>query len=285
MTENDPRLEEINTIISIFGEDVTYKDIKKDMKTIYYVTFRFVNGVEIVVSLPETYPNSSPPMLLRSKLKISSEIIDSMEQKLILLYNDLKDIVLFEWFQWAKDTFFSNSTSVAAVADPPKVETQSEDLVPELPTRQFPMEIFCSEPLVDRKSKFIAFAAHAESLEDVEYFQALLKSNKNIKIATHNVMAWRVTSPKSDSYDDDGEHSAGGVLLFLLQQRQIENVVLMVSRWFGGILLGSDRFKDFCTAANDVLKIGGFLENEKGNGNKKGKKEKVHTGRDRKSVV
>ena len=40
-----------------------------------------------------------------------------------------------------------------------------------------------------------------------------------------------------------GEHGAGSRLLHLLQITDIVNVMVVVSRWFGGILLGPDRFK------------------------------------------
>ena len=38
--------------------------------------------------------------------------------------------------------------------------------------------------------------------------------------------------------DDDGEAAAGGRLLHLLQAADVRNVVVVVSRWFGGVLLG-----------------------------------------------
>ena len=61
--------------------------------------------------------------------------------------------------------------------------------------------------------------------------------------------------------NDDGEngtHSsqyccltslgAGQNLISLLQNMSAENVVVVVSRWFGGIMLGSDRFRHVCSA-------------------------------------
>lgn len=43
-------------------------------------------------------------------------------------------------------------------------------------------------------------------------------------------------------YDDDGEAAAGGRLLHLLQMTDARNVCVVVSRWYGGILLGPSRF-------------------------------------------
>ena len=45
---------------------------------------------------------------------------------------------------------------------------------------------------------------------------------------------------------------------------------MVVSRWYGGTLLGPDRFKHINQAARDALELGGFLEDA--GSKKKGKK-------------
>jgi putative IMPACT (imprinted ancient) family translation regulator len=55
------------------------------------------------------------------------------------------------------------------------------------------------------------------------------------------------------------------------------NVVVVVSRWYGGTLLGPDRFKHINNAARQVLSMGSFLDTEssvnaEGSSNAKGKK-------------
>ena len=47
--------------------------------------------------------------------------------------------------------------------------------------------------------------------------------------------------------DDDGESAAGGRMAQLLDVLGAENVLVVVSRWFGGILLGPSRFKSSTT--------------------------------------
>ena len=67
-------------------------------------------------------------------------------------------------------------------------------------------------------------------------------------------------------------------MLYLLQKLKVMNVVVMVSRWFGGIKLGSDRFKDFNETTQNALRVGGFLDEKEGriegDGEKKGKAQK-----------
>ena len=53
--------------------------------------------------------------------------------------------------------------------------------------------------------------------------------------------------------DDDGEHGAGTKLAHLLQIRNEDGVLLVVSRWFGGIHLGPKRFAHISNVARDLL--------------------------------
>ena len=59
--------------------------------------------------------------------------------------------------------------------------------------------------------------------------------------------------------DDDGETHAGSRMLHLLEILECENVLVVVSRWYGGIQLGPDRFKHINNAARNVLEIAGVV--------------------------
>jgi putative IMPACT (imprinted ancient) family translation regulator len=124
-------------------------------------------------------------------------------------------------------------------------------------------EIVHGAPVVDRKSKFVAHAAIVHTRADVDAVIDALTSDKRIATATHNISAYRIalagqtrvdgTVRIDQERDDDGETGAGDKLLFLLKQRGEVEVVVVVSRWFGGIQLGPDRFKHIATAARDIL--------------------------------
>ncbi|EDR29836.1 impact, putative [Entamoeba dispar SAW760] len=134
-------------------------------------------------------------------------------------------------------------------------EENEESVMQGLSAKGIP--IFISNPINDRKSKFIAFAAPVNNEKEVRIvFEELLR-NKKISIATHNIQAYRIKINDSIicDFDDDGEHAAGKQLLKSLEQISATNVCVMVSRWFGGILLGPDRFKDIITAAQDAINI------------------------------
>ena len=72
--------------------------------------------------------------------------------------------------------------------------------------------------------------------------------------------------------DDDGETHAGGRMLHLLEILECENVFVMVSRWYGGVKLGADRFKHINNATRNVLEIAGVVDKNKNDKSKSKKK-------------
>ncbi|KAG9055280.1 eIF2 kinase Gcn2p negative regulator [Serendipita sp. 407] len=81
--------------------------------------------------------------------------------------------------------------------------------------------------------------------------------------ATHPVInAWRceVDEVLYQDNDDDGETAAGGRLAHLLQILELKNVLVVVTRWFGGIHLQGDRFRHINAVARAALDTGGFLD-------------------------
>ena len=59
--------------------------------------------------------------------------------------------------------------------------------------------------------------------------------------------------------DDDGETHAGSRMLHLLEILNCQNVLVVVTRWYGGTHLGPDRFKHINNAARNVLEQSGAL--------------------------
>ena len=95
--------------------------------------------------------------------------------------------------------------------------------------------------IVEKKSKFIANIYHVETIEEAEEKIKLIK--KQYHDARHNCVAYRVAENSQivEKSSDDGEPSgtAGGPMLNILQKSNLCNVVVVVTRYFGGILLGT----------------------------------------------
>ena len=125
-------------------------------------------------------------------------------------------------------------------------------------------QIIHGEPFTDRKSTFQAHLAHVVTQDQVRQVLEELKQNRKINNATHNVMAYRIFIDDRNSYlhdcDDDGEAMAGSRLLHLLQILNVKNIVVIVTRWYGGILLGPDRFKHYNNSAREIMKVAGLVE-------------------------
>ncbi|KAK1599581.1 RWD domain-containing protein [Colletotrichum navitas] len=130
-----------------------------------------------------------------------------------------------------------------------------------------------SDPFVELKSVFLARAAPVTSpAQAAGYVQHLLATDKKARVATHNMTAWRVRGPNGTSFqdcDDDGETAAGSRLLHLMQLMDLWDVMVVVSRWYGGQKLGPRRFALINSAARDAFVKAGWVE-EAGQGKKKG---------------
>jgi uncharacterized YigZ family protein len=97
-----------------------------------------------------------------------------------------------------------------------------------------------SQEIVIRKSRFIGHARPAASEEDAALFIEEIK--KKYRDATHNCSAYLIG--ERDEHQkalDDGEPSgtAGKPILEVIRNRGLKNTVVVVTRYFGGIMLGA----------------------------------------------
>lgn len=96
-----------------------------------------------------------------------------------------------------------------------------------------------SARFVVQGSEFVGHAAPVESVDAAEAFVDEVESEH--PDATHNVPAYRVRADPFREYaSDDGEPSgsAGKPMLSVLQGRDLENVAVVVTRYYGGTELG-----------------------------------------------
>ncbi|KPU62457.1 thymidylate synthase [Thermococcus sp. EP1] len=112
-------------------------------------------------------------------------------------------------------------------------------------------------------SLFIGYAVPAKSEKEAKEFVAKVKEAH--ADATHNVSAYRVREGNTliIHYDDDGEPrgSAGRPVLKVLEYKGLENVVVVVTRYFGGTKLGyGGLIKAYSETANEVLEEAGIIE-------------------------
>lgn len=120
-------------------------------------------------------------------------------------------------------------------------------------------------------SEFIGYAAPTESVTAAETF--IDEIRKKHADATHNVPAYRVRVGDDTLGDhmlreysnDDGEPSgsAGKPILNVLQGQEVENAVVVVTRYFGGTELGvGGLVRAYSRAAKEAIETAGVLEEE-----------------------
>nr|XP_044630441.1 protein IMPACT isoform X6 [Equus asinus] len=136
-------------------------------------------------------------------------------------------------------------------------------------------------PITDRRSTFQAHLAPVVCPKQVKMVLAKLYENKKIASATHNVYAYRIYCEDKQTFlqdcEDDGETAAGGRLLHLMEVSilNVRNVMVVVSRWFGGILLGPDRFKHINNCARNILVEKNYTNSPEESSKALGKNKKV----------
>lgn len=112
----------------------------------------------------------------------------------------------------------------------------------------------CEYELVEKKSRFISNLIYVETEEEAK--QKINELKKKFFDAKHNVFAYRVYEKGLiiDKYSDDGEPSgtAGKPILEMLKQKEICNVLIVVTRYFGGILLGTGGLVRAYTSASKL---------------------------------
>ena len=116
--------------------------------------------------------------------------------------------------------------------------------------------------IVEKKSRFIAHSAHVESEEEALAFIEQIK--KQYWDARHNCHAFSVgVTNETARCSDDGEpaQTAGKPMLDVLMGQQLKNTVVVLTRYFGGTLLGTGGLvRAYSAAVQEGLKESLIIE-------------------------
>lgn len=99
----------------------------------------------------------------------------------------------------------------------------------------------------DRGSRYAASGGDVADEAGIASFLKTLKSAKKFAKATHNT--WAALLPDGRALkDDDGESGAAAVILKMLEREGTRGRIVVVTRWYGGVNLGGDRFAHVVTS-------------------------------------
>ena len=113
--------------------------------------------------------------------------------------------------------------------------------------------------LVEKRSRFIGQVKPVETEEEARAFVEQVK--KKHYDARHNCWCYRLRDGDVERYSDDGEPqgTAGQPMLNVFQREEVTNVCCVVTRYFGGILLGAGGLvRAYTQSAKDALDAAGI---------------------------
>ncbi|BGP20171.1 hypothetical protein JCM10213_000744 [Rhodosporidiobolus nylandii] len=133
-----------------------------------------------------------------------------------------------------------------------------------------PFPLIASDPLTDRLSTFIAHASPvttALSAQNLQEYVRKLRNTSHPVECSHEVLAYRIVAPKPgksglegeedwtvrDAGEDDGEKGASAVVRECLKAEGAVDVGVVVSRLYGGVMLGPVRFTHIRTVATQAI--------------------------------
>ena len=121
--------------------------------------------------------------------------------------------------------------------------------------------------IIEKKSKFISNIIYVNSIHEAE--EKLKQIKKKYYDAKHNCYAYRIMEGENilERSSDDGEPSgtAGMPILDILRGEKIGNVLVVVTRYFGGVLLGTGGLvRSYSEATNKAILENNLLEMEMG---------------------
>lgn len=286
MPANEALLDEVRAICFIYNSSIV--TLEPDGSTLLLKVPN--DGTVLSLRFPVNYPVEGPSIyriystpdgsskghgiaVLALATKALAELASAGQEVMYELIVRLEELLL------GRD--LAGNTNISSQHDAPdksdttgSKEIQSQEQACSGTLYAIPTWIF-SQPAMEKKSQFIARVCRVDSKEQaIGILSGLVASDKRLTKASHNISAYRILASSTlqtrakvgnakrviADCDDDGESAAGGRLAHLLQMMKVGNVLIVVSRWYGGIKLGPDRFRIINQVAREAILAGGWVK-------------------------
>ncbi|KAM0278546.1 hypothetical protein ACHAQH_005114 [Verticillium albo-atrum] len=290
---SDELNDEIEALNSIYGDGTLSPSTSSDAVDVYVLVLPADDADSDAFSaelaarpalrlyIPPSYPSSEPPSVLATHSAGANAKPGGAAHALTLFRAALAEtytpgeVCLFDAIEDFSQRMQASAPEPVPAASPSRSASRARSPSPATAADINPPPWTLSNPLTELKSTFLARAAPVTSPAQANAYVAhLLATDKKARAATHNITAWRVRGPRGASFqdcDDDGESAAGGRVLKLLQMMDVWDVMVVVTRWYGGQKLGPRRFAVINMVAREaVVRLVG--EGAGGGGPKGGKK-------------
>ncbi|RMC15505.1 hypothetical protein DUI87_07697 [Hirundo rustica rustica] len=277
------QIDEIEALSSIYGDDWCVVD--EDEK-IYCIKIsdcldqpKWTLCLQVI--LPPGYPTAEPPIYQLNAPWLRGQDYTELANSLEEIYvQNLGESILYLWVEKIREVLVEKAQSSDPEPDIKKTTEEVEDDGDDF--------LLDYQPIQEDQIKMLNYMT-SESQEGtilltnrderVKRVLEKLYENKKIASATHNIYAYRIYCEDKQTFlqdcEDDGETAAGGRLLHLMQILNVHNVLVVVSRWYGGILLGPDRFKHINNCARNVLVEYNYVPSTEESSRQAGKSKKI----------
>ena len=276
-------LNELKAISSIYGQKTI---VQSEPASDVYILSIPNCGVSLRLCFTSRYPEQPPEILGTegtsdtARKGYGAQVLTEARDILGRTFTP-GSVCLFDLLQGLEDCLQSehDDREDAQIVNAPRenrenAKTEEISTEPWCPSPSFhPPEWTPSETVTSKKSTFVARACPVSSAGQARAaLDDLIANDKRVAKATHNINAYRIRLEPSSNLnngsneliyqdcDDDGETAAGGRLLHLLQVMDVWNVFVVVSRWYGGIQLGPDRFRIISQVAREAVVRGGWIK-------------------------
>ena len=117
--------------------------------------------------------------------------------------------------------------------------------------------------IIIKNSKFITNLFIVENIEEVNKYLNLIKDK--YKDANHNCYAYIVDNIRKCSDDGEPSGTAGIPMMKVLEHKELNNVLVIVTRYFGGIKLGAGGLvRAYTNSVSKALDIVNIIDTIKG---------------------
>ncbi|CAG9770739.1 unnamed protein product [Ceutorhynchus assimilis] len=270
------QIEEQEVLRSIF-----WNQWRKTQEVENTYSMKVGKDVEVWITLNDFYPLQKPPSYELWAPNLSKNDKDFVDREFEAIFESNKGFpIIFQWIEKLKEIVeakdklraIKTKTENRFSVEQKKLSENRKSVVGKWKTAQKPTsrkhlekekwEITHGPAISDRKSTFQAHVCRVTDISQINEFKEKLLENRKIAQAKHNIVAYRIATDKNNllqNSEDDGEAHAGGKLLYSLDVLGVRNVVVVVSRWYGGIQLGQDRFRHYNNAARQALAEAGII--------------------------
>ncbi len=107
--------------------------------------------------------------------------------------------------------------------------------------------------IIIKKSKFITKLYNIDNVDDAKKIIEDLK--KEYKKADHIVYAYSINGQEKAYDDKEPSHTAGMPILNVIHMKKLNNILIVVIRYFGGIKLGAGGLtRAYSNSASEIIK-------------------------------